>query len=408
MQIQLNRYASRELDLLAAGLPEGADALVFTKAVRQRQGRAMFIARDDSRAVSFMAACRFFAPDIPVISLPAWDCLPYDRVSPSRAMAARRSAALHGLLITPLDVPLIIVTTISAAMQKVPPRDVIIGAGFRATAGDSLRREVLQTYLSNNGYSRASTVMEQGDFAIRGGLIDIYPPTLDNPIRLDFFGDDLESIRSFDVETQRTIATLKDVHLAPVSEVLMSDVAVGTFRKNYIAAFGGGVSKDPIYASVVDGIRPQGIEHYLPLFYPDLETIFDYAGADTLMAFDGLLNEARTERWDLIEDFYTSRKDYAETRDTGSGDPAKASGVYRPLESERLYVGASTAFGTRLRHRFKPETIASSSRPMLRIKLISVGSLAGVFPLSDARKAPMSLKHWSIMSGISKPIKNAF
>ena len=306
----------------------------------QRRGRAMFIARDDARAASFMAACRFFAPDIPAINLPAWDCLPYDRVSPSRVMAARRSAALHSLLVMPTDRPVIIVTTISAVMQKVPPRDVVAAAGFQAQTGQTLRREVLEAYLSNNGYARASTVMEQGDFAIRGGLIDIYSPALDDPIRLDFFGDELESIRSFDVESQRSIATLKDVRLAPVSEVLMSDLAVGTFRKNYIAAFGGGVAKDPIYAAVVDGIRPQGIEHYLPLFYPDLETIFDYAGADTLIGFDGLLNEARAERRDLIEDFYSSRKEYAEARDTGSGDRVKSSGVYRPLESERLYIDA--------------------------------------------------------------------
>ena len=338
MQIQLNRYASRELDLIAAGLPEGADALVFTKAVRQRSGRALFIARDDTRASGFIAACRFFAPDIPVLSLPSWDCLPYDRVSPSRTLAARRSAALHSLLIAPTDKPLIIVTTISGATQKVAPRSVIASAGFQAREGQQLKREVLESYLSDNGYSRASTVMEAGDFAIRGGLIDIFPPALENPIRLDFFGDELESIRAFDVETQRTTSKLKNVHLAPVSEVLMSNLAVGTFRKNYIAAFGGGVSKDPIYASVVEGIRPQGIEHYLPLFYPHLETVFDYAGADTLVAYDGLLEEAKAERRDLIEDFYSSRQDYVQARDTGSGDPSKSAGVYRPLKPERLYV----------------------------------------------------------------------
>ena len=338
MQIQLNRYASRELDLIAAGLPEGTDALIFTKAVRQRSGRAMFIARDDTRASGFIAACRFFAPDIPVLSLPAWDCLPYDRVSPSRTLAARRAAALHSLLIAPTDKPLIIVTTASAATQMVAPRDVIANAGFQARAGQQLHREVLEAYLSDNGYSRASTVMEAGDFAIRGGLIDIFPPALDDPIRLDFFGDELESIRAFDVETQRTTEKLNNVHLAPVSEVLMSDVAVGTFRKNYIAAFGGGVSKDPIYASIVEGIRPQGIEHYLPLFYSNLETVFDYVGADTLIAFDGLLEEAITERSDLIEDFYGSRQEYVEARDTGSGDPSKTAGVYRPLPTERLYI----------------------------------------------------------------------
>ena len=180
----------------------------------------MFIARDDSRASAFMAACRFFAPDIPVISLPAWDCLPYDRVSPSRSLAAKRAAALHSLLIAPVNKPLIVVTTVSAATQKVPPRDIIKRAGFQAVSGTELKREVLEAYLSSNGYSRASTVMEPGDYAIRGGLIDVYPPALENPIRLDFFGDTLESLRVFDVETQRTVKSLEHVHLAPVSEVL--------------------------------------------------------------------------------------------------------------------------------------------------------------------------------------------
>ena len=159
MQIQLNRYASHELDLTAAGLPEGTDALVFTKAIRQRSTRGLFIARDDSRASAFMAACRFFAPDISVLYLPSWDCLPYDRVSPSRALAALRSAALHSLLIAPSNQPLIIVSTISAVMQKVPPREVMKAAGFEAFSGQELKREVLETYLSSNGYSRASTCL---------------------------------------------------------------------------------------------------------------------------------------------------------------------------------------------------------------------------------------------------------
>lgn len=338
MQIQLNRYSGREPELTAAGLPEGADALVFTQAIRRRGTRGMFIARDDSRASAFISACRFFAPDIPVISLPAWDCLPYDRISPSRTLAARRVGALHSLLIAPDNKPFIVVTTISAVMQKVPPRDIIKAAGLRAKPGEELKREVLENYLSSNGYSRASTVMEPGDFAIRGSLIDIYPPALENAIRLDFFGDELESIRAFDIDTQRTIKKLKDVHLAPVSEILMSAVAVGKFRKNYIASFGGGVGEDPIYAAVVEGIRPQGIEHYLPLFYTDLETIFDYAGPDTLVALDGLISEARSERWDIIQDFFGARQEYLENKDTGSGDPSKSAGVYRPISADMFYI----------------------------------------------------------------------
>ena len=118
----------------------------------------------------------------------------------------------------------------------------------------------------------------------------------------------------------------------------MSDSAVGIFRKNYVASFGGGVSKDPIYAAVIEGIRPQGIEHYLPLFYANLETVFDYIGPDALVALDGLLAEARAERFDLIEDFYTSRQEYVQSKDTGSGDPSKTAGVFRPLPMDTFYL----------------------------------------------------------------------
>ncbi len=338
MQIQLSRYTGPEKSLTAAGLPEGADALVFCKAVKQRGGRGVFIARDAARAASFTAACRFFAPEIVVLNVPSWDCLPYDRISPSRALAAQRAAALYTLATLSPDTQMIIVTTGSAAMQKVPPRSALAKAGFQAVAGQALPREQLQSYLDHNGYSRASTVMEAGDYAIRGGIIDIFPPALKNPIRLDFFGDELESIRSFDVSTQRTTDKLKYVQLAPVSEVFLSEDAISLFRTSYVAAFGGGISRDPTYAAVSDGIRTQGIEHYLPLFHSHTETLFDYVGPQAIYAFDGLLNEAKTERWDTIEDFYSSRKEHAEARDTGSGNPAKSAGLYRPLNPDRLYI----------------------------------------------------------------------
>ena len=338
MQLQLSRYVGAEPHLVAAGLPEGSDALVFTKAVKREGGRGLFVARDDTRAAAFIAACRFFAPDVLTLSLPAWDCLPYDRVSPGRTIAARRAGALHSLLTLPTDRPSIIVTTVSAAMQRTPPRDIIKQAGFSARVGDQVKREDLEAYLTTNGYSRASTVMEAGDFAFRGGLVDIFPPTERVPLRMDFFGDELESLREFDVETQRTTEKREGLILSPVSEVFLTENNISHFRKSYIATFGGGVSRDPIYASIIEGIRPQGIEHYLPLFYNQTETVFDYLGPKTLIGFDGLLNESRSERWDLIEDFYGSRKDHAEARDTGSGDPAKTAGLYRPLDPNALYI----------------------------------------------------------------------
>jgi len=197
--LQLQRYVSSEPEITAAGLPEGLDAMIFTRAVRKTAKTALFVARDDSRASSFLAACRFFAPDIPAISLPAWDCLPFDRVSPSRLMASRRSSALYTLTQIDPNKPFIIVSTVSAVTQKVPPRAQISKAGFRAVSGENLSRDSLEKYLAHNGYSRASTVIEPGDFAIRGGLIDVYSPAFDEPIRHDFFGDEVESIRHFDV-----------------------------------------------------------------------------------------------------------------------------------------------------------------------------------------------------------------
>jgi len=344
--IQLNRYVSPELDLMAAGIPDGVDALVVTRALKLRikngQGaRAIFIARDESRAANFISACRFFAPEILVLNLPAWDCLPFDRVSPSQGLAARRAATLFSLVSLDPTTPLIIVSTISAVTQRVPPKDVIRASGFYAKAGQTLKRESLQNYLTQNGYSRASTVMEAGDYALRGSLVDVFAPGSSAPIRLDFFGDELESIRSFDVETQRTISKLDSAQLAPVSEVFLNDLSISKFRKNYIATFGGGVSQDPIYATIVEGIRPQGIEHFMPLFYDSLETVFDYVGPSSLVVFDGLLPEARSERWDIIEDYHSARQASVEARDTGSGDRTKTAGLFRPLPKEALYLADS-------------------------------------------------------------------
>ena len=338
MQIQLSRYVGPDAQLTASGLPEGADALAFTKAVRKDKAPALFITRDDTRAAAFQSACRFFAPDIPVLMLPAWDCLPYDRVSPSQTLAARRAGALFFLTTIERNQPYIIVTTISAAMQNVPPRSIISEAGLLAKVGADMERERLIRYLTDNGYSRASTVVEAGEFAVRGGIVDIFPPTEKNPLRLDFFGDEIESIREFDIDSQRTTSARSQLTLAPVSEVFMTEESISHFRRNYIASFGGGVSRDPIYTAVIDGIRPQGIEHYMPLFYDHVETVFDYLGPKTLMALDGLLLEAMRERVDLIEDFYTSRREHAEARDTGSGDPSKSAGLYRPLPKDRLYL----------------------------------------------------------------------
>ena len=338
MQIQFNRYAGDEPSIVAAGLPDGADALIFTKAARKFDNISVFIARDDRRAASFFSACQFYAPDIEVLMLPAWDCLPYDRVSPSRDLAAKRASTLFNILSYMNDKPLIIISTISAVTQKLIPQKILSSSGLTIKTGSELKRNHLQKYLIENGFIRETIVRDPGDYAIRGGIVDIFPIGFESPVRLDFFGDDIDSIRSFDSETQRTKIKLNTVTFTPVSEVLLTTLSTGIFRRNYIATFGGGVAKDPIYSSIVAGIRPQGIEHYLPLFYDKVETIFDYLPSGSLISFDCLISESLSERQDLIEDYYSSRMDYVNSQDTGSGDPAKLSGLYRPLPVENLYI----------------------------------------------------------------------
>ena len=338
----IQEYIKAEGRLSVGGIPEGADAIVFTDAARKRGGLSVFIARDDSRAASFKAACQFFAPDIELLELPAWDCLPYDRVSPSRAISSLRAASLYALTQPGTKRARIVITTVSAVQQKVTPREIIGASGFSAAPSEQVDRDALAEYLITNGYSRASVVSEPGDFAMRGGIIDIFPPGDDQPTRLDFFGDELETLRRFDPESQRTTDKVDRISLAPVSEALITEQTRATFRRGYIATFGGGVSQDPVYAAVVEGIRPGGVEHWLPLFYDRLETVFDYFGPEAFLAFDGLADEARAERQDLIEDYFEARKAHAASQAAQKGKGSKAvekqAGVQRVLSPSALYL----------------------------------------------------------------------
>ena len=332
----IQTYADAKGAWQVGELPEGADAYVFAKAAHlrwkmRRGGLNVFVARDEARAGAFRSAVEFFAQemdaDIEALYFPSWDCLPYDRVSPSRTIAARRAGCLHRLCNLGGDKPAILVTTINALCQKVPPRILMGKAGLSLRAGEQVKRETLEQYFTMNGYTRASTVIEPGDYALRGSLVDVFPPGFDEPVRLDFFGDELESLRSFDADSQRSTQKHERIDLAPVSEVFLNPLSVAKFRTSYIAAFGGGLSNDPLYAAVTQGIRYQGLEHWLPLFTERLETLFDYVPGNSLWAFDAQVSEARGERDKLIADYYEARQRHIE--DTSA---------YRALPPERLYL----------------------------------------------------------------------
>jgi transcription-repair coupling factor (superfamily II helicase) len=323
---QMRRVADDPGGLDLIGAPEGFDALVMADIVKARKGLSVFVARDGARLSAFAEAFRFFAPTVEVMTFPAWDCLPYDRIGPSPGVAAQRMATLAKLA-TGVDAktPMLLVTTVPALLQRVPPRDVISQASYSARVGNSVNIDDLERYFAVNGYARASTVSEKGEFAIRGGVIDVFPPTADEPVRLDLFGDSLESIRGFDPETQRSTRQLKDVSLLPVSEALLDKAAISRFRTGYLENFGA-PGDDPLYATVSEGARRAGMEHWLPLFYPSLATLLDYLPADAVIGLDHLSREARDERMAMIADAYNAR---AQT---------DRKVHYHPLEPDKLYL----------------------------------------------------------------------
>ena len=314
------------LDLV--GAPEGFDALVMADIVRSRKGLSVFVARDGARISAFIDAFRFFAPTVEVLTFPAWDCLPYDRIGPSAGVAAQRMMTLSRLADGVDDkASVLLVTSVPALVQRVPPRASVKKASYAARIGASVEIADLEAYFAVNGYQRASTVSERGEFAIRGGVIDVFPPSADEPVRLDLFGDTLESIRAFDPETQRSTKSLTDVSLLPVSEALVDKDTIARFRTGYLETFGA-AGDDPLYATVSEGGRRAGMEHWLPLFYPKLETVFDYLPDTAVIALDHLSREARDERLALVNDAYESR---AQTERRIH---------YHPLAPDRLYLTA--------------------------------------------------------------------
>ncbi len=295
--------------------------------VKARGGQSVFVARDSARASAFIDALGFFARDVEVLRLPNWDCLPFDRIGPSAAIAAQRMATLHRLaLAEPAPKPRVLVTTVSGLLQRNPPRAALKQASFLARVGQDVDVADLERYFAINGYVRASTVSERGEFAIRGGVIDVFAPGAEEPVRLDLFGDTLESIRGFDPETQRSTRQLKAADLLPVSEVLLDAAGISRFRTGYVAAFGA-PGDDPLYASVSEGVRRAGVEHWLPLFYERLETLFDFLGKDDLIALDHLAREALEERLALIKDAHDARVETAASRS-----------AYKALPPEDLYL----------------------------------------------------------------------
>src|SRR5215470_9876284 len=299
--------------LTLAGVADGAEGLVLADLARALAARAepkhlLVVCRDGSRMAALSQALGFFAPEVALITFPAWDCLPYDRVSPHSGVVAERMAALSRLARgAPGQRPAVVITSVNAALQRVPARGVVASQSLHAAPGNLLRLDDVVRWLELNGFLRASTVREPGDYAVRGGIVDLFAPGMEAPVRLDFFGDTLESIRSFDPETQRTAGQLRALALVPVAEFQLTAETIARFRQGYLAEFGAARRDDTLYEAVSEGRRHPGMEHWLPLFHERLATLFDYVG-DAPIVLEPLVEDAARERLEQITDYYEARR----------------------------------------------------------------------------------------------------
>ncbi len=326
------------------GAIEGHDARILAdraRALMPQDKVLVHVALDDTRVAMLKELLTFFAPDVNIIEFPAWDCLPYDRVSPNADIVAARVGGLTKMLAWDKEtkrVSRIVLTTVNALTQRVMPKTVLEGASFTASKNARLDINAMQNFLIANGYSRTETVREAGEYAMRGGIVDIFPSGYELPLRLDLFGDEIESIRAFDPLTQVTDRDVDGFALQPVTEFFLNDESIERFRSGYREAFGVVRGDDPLYQSISEGRRYNGMEHWLPLFYERMDTLLDYVPAHE-MTLDHHTRRAETERMEQIKDFYQSRKTLEKAGiDRKSKDVSLSGATYHPLGIDRLYV----------------------------------------------------------------------
>jgi len=316
---------------VAGGVPEGFDALLLGELARHAGAPILHVARDGNRLATLEEAISFFAPDVTVLSFPAWDSVPYDRVAPNAEIIADRIATLAALTEREAGdkTPLVLLTSVNAVVQRVPPRAFIAGSSLKLKAGNVMSMQALIERLEASGYVRSGTVSDPGQYAVRGGILDLYPPG-GQPVRLDFFGDTLETIRAFDPETQRTEARLDAVHFLPMSEVALTPDERRHFRQRYVELFGPVMGDDPLYEAISAGHQHQGMEHWLPLFHDHLTTLFDYLPG-AVVTLDPLSDDARATRLEQIADHYDARAQALERKAFGAPP-------YHPVPAESMFL----------------------------------------------------------------------
>ena len=266
-----------------------ARALAIARSVEASGGFALVVCADSQSAAQLDAEIPFFAPDLPKYHLPDWETLPYDRFSPYQDIISDRIATLSSL---PSLRRGILIVSMASLLHRLPPRTWLQGQSFLLTTGQTLDRDAFRRQLQEAGYRSVPQVMDHGDFAIRGSLVDVFPMGEDAPFRIDLFGDEIEALRRFDPETQRSTEAIEKIRILPAREVPLSAEGISTFRRNWRLAFEGKPTASPVFEDISDGMAPAGIEYYLPLFFDGVSTLFDYLPANSLVMLDGAASEA--------------------------------------------------------------------------------------------------------------------
>ena len=329
----MNSFSKNIINL--SGAPDGFDANILSNFITEKQKSIIFVARDDKRLDLMRKSLWFFSPNIPVLDFPSWDCLPYDRVSPNADVSSARMATLAALS-SGFEAPIVLLTTLNAITQYIPNRTIVSNNSFVAIVGRTINVKELRAYFSKMGFVQTPTVTEPGDYAIRGGIIDVFPPGESGPVRMDLFGDELESARRFDPVTQRTVENLDRIEFAPVSEVILDDVSINRFRNNYRKEFGSAGLDDPLYEAISAGRKHQGYEHWAPYFHDGMETIFDHL-PNAVIFMDENIERIHTSRWDGINDQYEARLEALNSKN-------RLETVYKPIKPELFYVSPDDLF----------------------------------------------------------------
>ena len=285
--------------------PHGsARALLVAEAAQSHSGLLVAVTRDTQRAHALEDELRIFAGTLPVLHFPDWETLPYDVFSPHPEIVSQRIATLYQL---PTVKRGVLVVSAATLMQRIAPRTHITGSGLMLSKGQKLDLAAEQRRLEASGYRHVPQVAEPGDFAVRGALIDIFPMGAAEPYRIELFDDEVESIRSFDPETQRSQHQVEKVELLPAREFPVTDEAAKAFRSHLRERFPIDVRRCPIYQDMKEGVTPGGIEYYLPLFFEQTATLFDYLADDALFVLGEGTAEASEQFWMQTAERYDQR-----------------------------------------------------------------------------------------------------